>query len=295
MKVIIIGTGNIGRRHAESLLAADCVSGLTLVDPKHKALTAAAAGLGQLRAPGFPVTLMRTIPKTGVWDLAIIATNSGERYSVAQAVKSRCKYIILEKFLFNRPEEYEIDFRGNAVWVNTYRRALGIYDQFKGTAPSLFYFGMEGLLSNAVHFADLLMYLTGAADVRFQIKLEKRVRSKRRGYWDARGRVIFTTARPDSDWGACGFGQLATYQGKSAIHPFVINNTAVYEDDHRLVGMDGEVRAFEFKYPSEFTREIVRDIHRTGECGLPGFDVSARTHLAFLSALKREGWRWGIT
>lgn len=295
MKVIIIGTGNIGRRHAESLLAADCVSGLTLVDPKHKALTAAAAGLGRLTAPGFPIVLSTDIPKTGVWDLAIIATNSGERFSAVQAIQSRCKYLILEKFLFNRPEEYEIDFRGNVVWVNTYRRALGIYDQFKGNSPSLFYFGMSGLLGNTVHFADLLMYLTGATDIQFQIKLEKRVRSKRRGYWDAEGRVIFTTGPVDSDWAGCGFGQLATYQGKSTIHPFVINDMAVYEDDHRLVGMDGQAHPFEFKYPSEFTREIVKDIHQTGECGLPGFDVSARIHLAFLSALKREGWRWNIT
>lgn len=295
MKVIIIGTGNIGRRHAESLLAADCVSGLTLVDPKHRALTAAAAGLGQLTAPGFPITLTQSIPKTGVWDLAIVATNAGERYSAAQAIKSRCKYIILEKFVFNRPEEYAIDFRGNSVWVNTYRRALGIYDQFKGTAPTLFYFGMSGLLGNAMHFADLLMYLTDSENIGFRIKLEKRVRSKRRGYWDAEGRVILTTAQTDSDWATCGFGQLSTHQGKSTVHPFVINDTAVYEDDHRLVSMDGTVRAFDFKYPSEFTREIVRGIHQIGECGLPRFEISARMHMTFLHALKQEGWRWNIT
>lgn len=291
MKAIIIGAGNIGRRHAESILKERAVTRLDIVDPSGRALKQASKllknELEQMRST-INIMLSKKVDPFGTYDVAIIATSAVERYQAIQSVKLRAKYLILEKFLFNTLKEYSIDLRNNITYVNCPRRVMRGYQQFKGPNPTIFYYGMEGLLSNTIHFADLLSYLTGNKIVSFDIDIDKKIRTKRWGYKDAKGRVIIN----------CGGGLAylsTTWGGKEKESFYCVNDHRINEEGRIATLLDGTTQPFDFKYQSELTASYLQDIQNKGICGLASYEESRQWHMSFIDQLRKEGWAKNIT
>ncbi len=287
MKVVVIGAGGIGRRHAQSLATSKDVTQLDIIDPQRKALKETAA-LIQGDAL-MPVNYFKQVNQRATYDVAIVATSANERYAAIESVKSKAKYLILEKFLFNRMNEYLINLSGNITYVNCPRRAMECYDRFKGPSPSLFYYGMEGLLSNAVHFADLLSYWTGVDVVDFDIDLGRRKKTKRSGYYDCAGRILLKAGD------GLAYLNTAPIKKNQKEPSIVINDYSVNEDRREIIKPNGKVKPFAFKYQSELTASYIADIKRTGACRLATYEQAEQWHLSFLDALRRVGWKKSIT
>ena len=287
MRVVIIGAGGIGSRHAQSLATSKDVTQLDIVDPQRRALKATAALIQGDAA--MPVNYFKQVDQPATYDVAIVATSANERYAAIESVKSKAKYLILEKFLFNRINEYSINLSGNITYVNCPRRAMECYDRFKGPSPSLFYYGMEGLLSNAVHFADLLSYWTGSDVVDFNIDVGRPKASKRKGYFDCKGRIILKAGD--------GLAYLNTETMKKSQKEgtLIINDNEIHEDARTITKLNGEVKPFSFKYQSELTASYIKDIAKTGTCKLAKYESSMQWHMSLLDALRRVGWKKSIT
>ncbi len=287
MRVAVIGAGGIGRRHAQSLAGSKDVTALDIIDPQRKALKQTAALIQEHAA--IPVNYYREINSRATYDVAIIATGANERYSAIEAVKKKAKYLILEKFLFNHIKEYAIEMSDNVVYVNCPRRAMECYDRFIGQKPTLFYYGMQGLLSNTVHFADLLSYWTGSEVVRYDIDIGKPKRTKRSGYYDCNGRIVITAGN------GMAYLNTATMKKNQKTVTLIVNDHLIDEDERTITKPNGKVKPFSFKYQSEMTSSYLKDISKTGECRLARYEDSMQWHMSLLDGLRRAGWVKNIT
>ncbi len=293
MKVLIVGAGNIGRRHMQGLAGVPEVTGVNLVDPSAKALKLAKqmALAEEKEGRRINVHLHRSIPDT-THDLAIIATNANQRRVMWERVRAHCKWVILEKFLFNDPREYNVQgLRDGSTFVNCSRRAMSCWDVFR-SAPqvSIFYYGFEGLLCNAVHFLDLLQHLCGQDGMTISLSLGKRHRSKRKGYWDSEGSLTAIT----TDKRGCLYLNTKTLK-RDAPPMLIVNDCVVDEAKMTLTDTAGAVQFFSFKMQSKLTGEYVQQLAARGTCSLPDYYTAARTHLLLLEQLRRMGWKRPVT
>ena len=290
MKVIIMGAGGIGRRHAESIVRTGEVDGLWIVDPSGKALRETSKLLAGLDKPAsMQISLDKRIDSSGIYDVGIVATSANQRFRAIQDVRYKTKHLILEKFLFNQEKEYDIDFAGNKVYVNCPRRTMDCYDRFMGPKPSIFYYGFGGLLSNSIHFADLLCHLTGVNKVKWDIEIHKSIRTKRWGYRDAKGRIIIRV----------GAGMVylhTTPMNRDHKGPMLVIDDCHIDEDKREATMLGfGTVPFEFKYQSDLTGGYIKDIAQTGTCRLAKYEQSAEWHLGLLKQLRVNKWNHNIT
>lgn len=290
MKVVVMGAGGIGRRHAQSLATSKDVTQLDIIDPQRKALKETAA----LIQPGavMPVNYFKEVNPRATYDVAVVATGADERHGALMKIKDKARHLIIEKFLFNKLEQYRIDLSKNVAVVNCPRRAMGCFDQFKDETPTIVRYGMQGLLSNTVHFADLLCHLAGYDAVLFTIELDKPRKTKRAGYWDADGSVTIQCLAGKRTVGLCF---LTTGNSAESKYDFMIDETAIDEERRVMETRDGLEEPFAFKYQSELTASYIADIKRTGACRLATYEQAEQWHLSFLDALRRAGWKKSIT
>jgi predicted dehydrogenase len=293
MRVLLVGAGGIGRRHAQSIVTSKNVDVLNVVDPSRKALRETATLLAGMDS-AVPVNYHSTLDARSTHDIAIIATSANERHGMLRKIRDRVKYLIIEKFLFNKLEEYRIDLRKNVAYVNSPRRAMGCFDQFKGEFPTIVHYGAVGLLSNAVHFADLLCYLSGSESVTYALDIDKPRKSKRAGYWDTTGQVMMMglSANGRQSKGTCF---ITTETDKDSKYNLIINSSAVDEERRVIETKDGREEPFGFKYQSELTASHIDDIAKIGMCKLATFDQASQWHLALIDALRRKGWKKPVT
>jgi len=294
MKVLIVGAGNIGRRHMQALAGVPEITGVNVADPSTKCLKIAKKmALDEERAGrGINVHFHTTIPEC-TNDLTIIATNANERRAVWDKVRDRSGFVILEKFLFNKVDEYDAPRHDKKrTFVNCSRRAMPCYDSFLGQEKvTIYYYGLDGLLCNAIHFIDLMCYLTGSPLAGIDVQISKAYKSKRRGYWDADGKIIATT---EGVKGMCYLTTTAMSKKKQG-PLYIVNDAQIDESGMTAKGADGVISAFKFELQSKMTGRIAVDLMKRGTCGLPDYWTSAEVHMMFLEQLRRIGWKNPIT
>src|SRR4051812_28324411 len=96
---VVIGVGNLGFRHLESLYKSDLPLSLHAVDPSQAARDRASGLSGGTKK----VTAVATVAELPTKiDLAIVATNSDVRLAMTQQLLKRAKvrFLVLEKVLF---------------------------------------------------------------------------------------------------------------------------------------------------------------------------------------------------
>lgn len=208
-KVMIVGAGTIGARHAQAMARVKAPIDLDIVDPLPQArqhalsLLAAAGGLhgGSMRE------YERLDDLEDAPDLAIIATNSRERPAATRAIVALgTRLLILEKVLFTRLSDYDAIDRlfadsGISAWVNCVNGAYPRYERVKeliGNSP--FHYCVEGtawgLCCNLIHYLDEFCTLSGQKHLQLNSAgLEPVVvQSKRSGYVEFFGRISGDTA-----------------------------------------------------------------------------------------------------
>lgn len=297
--ICLIGFGNIGRRHFEALLKINFDAKIFLIDPYEHAFD----NIGDyVLKPNINIEYSHgynSLPNDV--DLAIIATSSDVRRKCFEQLIKKCnvKYIIFEKVLFQRVEDYgyvedELNKRGIKAWVNCARREFESYQELKkklsgSTINSINIIGGNwGFGCNGIHMLDLISYLLndqGLIINKFDIANEI-IESKRKGFKEFYGRfdgicldsdTVFSVCCKDSDEDSSMI--IDTYDYIYII--FEKNNILLLVDKKNPINTNkGD---FIIEFISNTTTKVVNEIYNSGSCELTEFGKSKELHLKFIN------------
>jgi predicted dehydrogenase len=306
-RVIIIGAGNIGSRHLQSLAKSRLALSITVVDPNPQALEISKKrfneGLTRETVSVSPKYLQNLKDVEAEFDVAIVATNSDVRRSVIERLlsKSRVKYLIIEKVAFQNLDDFEsviklLNSKKVKAWVNLPRRVIPFYQNLKTKLKPheqvycTVQGGEWGLACNAIHFVDCLSYLIEETDYQMSCRyLDKELKnSKRAGFVELTGSLHFQFKN--------GSGLNLISQNGTEAPPLTMMQTksaqyALQEEKgvgwtaNRATGWEWKKIKFKWPYQSELTHKIVEEIISTGKCGLPSIKESYLIHKPLLESL----------
>ncbi len=302
--ILLVGAGNIGSRHLQSLARIKEPLFIQVVDPSKNSLAIAKQRYDEVaKNSKHQVNYLEDLNKiSSQIDIAIIATNSNIRFAVGKQLleTTSVKYIIFEKILFDKFVHYsqmEQLLKKNKVkaWVNCSRRTMPFYANLKkevqGQKIQYLISGNDwGLASNAIHYLDHLSLLTDCDDFRIDISQLNPVlaQSKRQGFLELNGTLLIYSKN-------CSIGSLTSYPGGNA--PQVME---IISPEYRILTTETlgessissvksnwkwELKKTPFLYQSEMTNLVVEDLLKSGNCNLTPYTISQKLHLNLFKPL----------
>lgn len=209
---MIVGVGAIGKRHFQSLIKLKGKANFILIDPIFKNLTIKQRnkilGIKYNKLDKkiyFYYDIKNWLKKSTDLDLCIISTSSVDRFLIFKEIISSVtiKYIILEKFLFNKIIDYNKALKLSKIyptqvfvnqWITQSSKIRNILDNFKNDQLEIKVSGIEwGMACNIVHFIDMGRYFGVEGNITPIIKhnkLNSKIRPARRdGYYEVYGNI----------------------------------------------------------------------------------------------------------
>lgn len=305
MEIAVIGTGQLGSRHLQSLVAQTAGHSLHAVEPSATAQELARERLGPAANrvrfhPG-----IATLP--AALDVVVVATGASVRRRVLTELLQGCRvrFLILEKILFQSVADclWSRDFiaqAGATTWVNFPRRLQPVYRDLQAILRSdeALEIGVTGsrwgLATSAIHFLDLVLYLSRASEMRINpLDLQTFPSPRHQGCVEATGRITGETSSGVS------FSLTAWATGDapvkvavdSAEHRWVVterDNEALTLHAARDTGWTWVPATSALFYQSQLTGLLVGELAATGSCGLATLDEALRSHLPFLRSWNRH-------
>lgn len=297
--VIIIGAGQLGSRHLQSLKSVNVPLAITVVDPNPESLKVAQERYESIPNGTAQHTLHFSqkveINQNG-YDVAINASNADVRLAVIKELleKNKVQYAIIEKILFNKKEDYFtakelLEKSGTKAWVNCTMRQASFYKSIKKDFENkkIFYRvtgSLYGLATNIIHFTDHMVHYTGCNEFKVNTQyLDKTIiPSKRKGFLEMTGTLIVEFAN-----GSIG----CFYCSNAGSMPIQVE---IFADDIRCISRESEGRAWiskasdnwnwvekdsKIEFQSQMTKNLVEDIFETGTCSLVPIKESMHTHV----------------
>ena len=301
---IIIGLGNLGSRHLQSM--AKCISSLRIdaVDPSEESIRIAKERAEQVqKTRGTSISFFSKLQDTNTesYDLAIIATGSKNRAAIIESLLKEKKvfHIIIEKVLFQSIEEYWIvdellESQNVEAWVNCPRRSYPIYNQLFNTlnnADSIPKFmhvsgGSWGLACNGIHFIDLFAYLSKSKveSVSTSNLTNSIFESKRKGYLEFFGTLNITFQNGAKVSLTC-LDQEKDVELKIGTAQFEVNLNETKGICLHDRGETSLSSSFEMLRQSDLTEVWIESLNKGGEPSLPRYKESKELHLKFIESL----------
>jgi hypothetical protein len=317
LNLAIIGCGQIGSRHLQSLTMLNEGAAIHLVDPSRESLALCEARLAEAVPSGRKGTFSlflhgdcQALPQT--LDAAIIASGSMQRARLCSNLLSvsRPRFLLLEKFLFPSVVDYALMenlILERAVpthvnqWLATTQslkkilRHLGISIDLEmrschrhGPINMRVWGAGWGLCCNAVHYLEPFQLITGnehpiLAEASFRPGF---VESKRKGYRELLGHLRFN-ARDGSrlvldceDGPPADFISIEIEHLDNRVHlGFFLDR---FECTFRCGGNSWE-ETLPIPRQSQSTHMILETFLQTGVCGLPDLSTSSAQHLLVLN------------
>lgn len=248
---------------------------------------------------------VRSLPRD--LDVVIVATGAAIRRKVVEDLLTHSKvdYLILEKVLFQSAADclWARDFlagRQTKAWVNFPRRLQPVYRYIHGAVTP----GQQleirvtgshwGLATSAVHFLDLVLFLTGHTTLtisRFDGQHFPSVRHRDclecTGYLAgeaASGQYYSITAWPD---GSAPVRVTIDAPERRWIVDEQGDHTVMIQTGAETSWKPGTL-SHPFLYQSQLTASVVEAILDSGTCGLSDFETALQSHLPFLRAWNRH-------
>ena len=298
--ITVIGAGQLGSRYLQGIVKSDLDLDVFVVDPSFESIELCRERIHEVD-PNYDFTKFISLPSVADLpenlDLAIVATTANVRWKVLRdlyQVDREIKYLILEKVLFQNESEYALcssllEDKNVISWVNCPRRLIPIYDEVRrlvaGDLRRVSVTGGEwGLASNAIHFIDIISFISGTDDVTISscnILSPSESISKRRNFYETSGLITGTC-------GAVEF-KLASNQGVGGEHSIQIDSEyfsiTINETKGEMVFIENNVTSmknFEMPFQSSITQRLVEDILLYGECGLTSLVSSTKLHLPLI-------------
>lgn len=309
INILIIGAGELGSRHLQGILKCQEKLNVYCVDPSEKSLNLAKSRADEINHHHNLQFNLGTNTIQKDLFLVIVATSANVREQVVLDLLNSFKIenIILEKVLFQALESFESvnkqlrKLSEIKIWVNHPRRMFDFYVNLKAyllhnnLIPNAVYISGSGwgLTCNALHFIDLLEFLTDSQLKNLdsnEIK-DEILSSKRANFIEMTGRLTgnlsnntsFTIEelRPDISTPisiVINANDATIFIREEGNNPFF---TVLKKDNvHRVDS--------KFPYQSELSTNIVEELLKGNELKLPTFSHATITHKIFLGTLLKK-------
>lgn len=296
--VSIIGAGQLGSRHLQGLKTALTELDIWVMDANPESLKVAKERYDCV-ASDTPKTVhfvesIDSLPSE--FDFVVIATGSKPRAAIVKSLlaHSKVKFLVLEKFLFPKLEEYDeianlLNEKNVKCWVNCPRRMWESYKKIKQLIdpeqPVVFKKSGKnwGMCCNTVHFIDVWMYLAG--DSLFEVDLgdaERQViESKRSGYIELLGKERFSSSKGDK----LLLGSLAEYEGDSRVIIKNGDNEITVNEGTGVWTYNGVEHEDKTPFQSGLTGKLADSLFTTNTCELTPYSFSTEYHKPYLKAV----------
>ncbi len=296
--IVVVGAGNLGRRHLQGLKISQNELEIFVVDSSDEALSLAKNAVDEvgLDVPVSYFNSLEMLPDN--IDVAIVATTANSRLKILRTlIKKDVKNVVLEKIAFNSlqdiDEAMEISSASinTKIWVNCPRRLYPVYQLLKAelknaTFKRFFVKGSNfGMGCNGIHFIDLLAFMLG--DSNYKLSSEKIIdvaESKRSGYVELFGAMegyfesgckLVLECKRNSEKPEYEF-RLDMDQGTLTVNEMAGEAVLETSGSSRIIKVN-------MPYQSELTGPLVDQILLKGECGLTSFKESMSLHRSFIA------------
>jgi hypothetical protein len=300
--LLIIGCGQLGSRHLQSLALLNEDLHIQIIDPLKESLERAHEIFKTSKKNNFNQSVYSAINLEQVsirdFDCIIVATSSDVRMEILRVLnrlKFNYKLLILEKVLFDRLSDYqevETFVEMNKTVVNCPRRIYPYSGFIKNELVSNTPLNMKmsgtdwGLACNSIHFIDLINFFTGEYPLTVITDgLEKSIfPSKRKNFVEFYGilKVIFNKG-----------SILELRCSKKLIdNEFLITQgSKTYSINDKTARMtinkDNQSHTVEARTPfqSELTSIVLNHFFKTGICNLTPLETSLKCHQPLIHSL----------
>lgn len=279
--ILIVGCGNIGSRHLQSLERSLTPLSITVIEPNMNSQKIAKSQLEKNSKNS--ISWFSSISELNhIFDLAIITTNAEQRKSIVDTLlESGNKKFLLEKMVCQSQNDYEdliknFNKHNASGWVNTNRRYFPFYQtlknliNFNDNLKISITAGNNGLGSNAIHFIDIFLWLKNSSDISLNGDLTDKLYPNKRGnqYYEFSGTIL---------------GEISNSFLKISFSP--VNNLplildietqnfhiSINETDEKILKIKNLKKfelSFEYLHVSDLTLQIVSDILKNNYSHLP--------------------------
>lgn len=297
--IAVIGIGNLGIRHLQSLISLSDTLNLYAVDALENSLVNARQNIAfdNLNHNVFFLKNIDDLP--GKLDLVVIATGANVRYRVVEELikKKVVKYLILEKVLFQTPSEYEecnelLSSIDTNVFVNCPRRMYPAFKRIKEffcddeILQISVVGGNWGIGCNGIHFIDLYTFLTERFIDEYEFLLDKKLYdSKRIGFSEYSG-VVCGQSDGVKLLMSCNINLLSAYQIQilSRRQSCIVDEFSGFIKIYNESDLMAEEK-FEISYQSALTSIVASELFSSGKCELTQYADSVRLHVPFIKGL----------
>lgn len=299
--IVVIGAGQLGRRHIQSIKSTHYPCRLFVVDNVRESLekTKAVYDSTQVRSQISEIYYVENYDRLPhVIDFLLISTGAKPRAIIFKTISEHfeIKNVIFEKVLFQRESEYQevadiITLKGIKAWVNCPRRMFEGYKKlrtlFNGkTVNMVVNGGLWGIGCNSIHFLDIYAYLTKCDHYTIITDAldEGIMNSKRSGYKEFSGTLV---ARFENG------GTVILSSSRNTICPVITlcsdDTTCFISETAKECWLKSEkndkVFSFSIPYQSELTYIVLDDILKKGDCDLTTYSESKKIHLPFIRGM----------
>lgn len=304
--VIIIGVGKLGIRHLEAILTSKIKSTVWVVDT-NKACLSNAEELNTRINHFCHVNFESAIPENLHFELAIVATDSKNRYEIALDLlkKNDVRNLLLEKVIFPISTQY-IEFKkvleklDCTCYVNLPRRLFPHYQLIKEYTSGCNSFEAKitgsswGLLSNTLHFVDLIHFLfSEECDFIDLSQITNFFPSKRKGYMEANGRIQLNYVNRGKIVIECVEGN---FSGISILLNFDGKQIEIQEkhEGYMRFSWESNYREIHSLMVTNTTSAIFRQLVEENRCGLPVYDEIYKEHQLFIQEIENKFQEFSI-
>lgn len=304
-KIAVIGIGNLGLRHLESLVKSDGAYDLFAVEPFEANRTNAINYFASLakKQPVQAVLFLQAIDELPAeMDVVIIATGANVRLKIIRALLASKKVgsLVLEKVLFQKISDYNecaeiLEQANTKSFVNCPMRSYEAYRDIRSFFGDDIPFSMSvsgadwSMGCNAVHYLDLFAFFTGTPAAEITLALDKNFKeSKRPGSIEFTGMMTGISANSQITMQSIENARL----GKTILL-FAKEKYCIVDEHTRYfilgaAGTEADIKPFSMPYQSELTAPVVKTIIETGTCTLSSYAESAAVHIPLIEALMRH-------
>lgn len=296
-QVAIIGAGQLGSRHLQGLKTSKHKFDIYVMDQSEESLNLAKERYNQVEDNNYlkNIYFVRSIDELPEeLDVVIIATGSMPRAMLTKILLKHAvvKYLILEKILFPRLEEYGeieqlIEDKGVKTWVNCPRRLFAYYQKLHKLIDSPFTMEVDGsnwgLCCNSIHLIDIFLYLSKEENYEISLDIKSLIESKRKGYIEMYGSFGISTHSGCKLLLNCtSDGREYSARIKSSKYDIIID-----KKNMKMI-INGEEESIQSYPNSQLTGKVVDQLFNEGMCGLTPFKISCKYHKPVLLALLNE-------
>lgn len=296
--ILLIGAGNLGSRHLQSLCGVKTKLHIDVVEPHKISRARAIERLKESQTHEFhSINFFDSIKCDASYDFAIIATRADVRYQIIEYIfqnRIPIKYMLLEKVLFQSIEhlknaEKMLDALAITAWVNYPRRLYPFYRDLKNSFSQEKILALEisggnwGLACNSLHFMDLFEWLTNCKVNSIDLtRIKKQIYfSPREGFVEFFG-IFSGMLGNDIPFSiACSEDSADIVLRIKMVAKEIIINETTLRLDYISENLAIERNTISIPFQSQLTKEVFERLDQEQRCDLTTFHDSISSNILF--------------